>query len=86
MVFPERITRDRILYTAKIHINGDYLIGRFRDEKEAAIAYNKAVDLLSEKGLSIQYTKNYIDGMDSDAYHACYDAVHLPKKLRAYKP
>ena len=76
----------RILYTAKIHINGDYLIGRFRDEKEAAIAYNKAVDLLSEKGLSIQYTKNYIDGMDSEAYHACYNSGQLSKKLRAYKP
>lgn len=82
----KEIQNGRISYLAKIHINGDFLIGRFREEKEAAIAYNKAVDILTEKGVGIQYTKNYIDSMDSAAYLSCYGAIRLPKKIRDYNP
>ncbi len=74
----------RIHYLCKIHIRGDYLIGRFKDEKEAAIAYNKAVDFLNEKGIPIQFTKNYIDNMEGDEYIELYKKIRLPKKIRDY--
>lgn len=76
----------RIIYAAKIHINGDFLIGRFREESEAAIAYNKAVDILGEKCIPIRYTKNYIDGLNSSDYLKRYEQIKIPKKIRDYNP
>lgn len=76
--------KGRISYTAKIHVNGDFIIGRFRTEAEAAIAYNKAADALNASGVAIRYEKNYIDGMDTTEYHKLYDDIHLPKKIRDY--
>lgn len=39
-------------YKVKIHINGNYTIGTYRSEEKAAIAYNKAVDLVKAMGLT----------------------------------
>lgn len=75
----------RTIYTAKIHINGDYIIGRYQDENDAAIAYNKAVDTLLEKGLDINYTKNYIDGLNTVAYKEKYDNIKISRKIRKYE-
>ncbi len=38
-------------YKAKIHINGDYIIGYYETDIQAAIAYNKAIDLLKKQGV-----------------------------------
>lgn len=76
----------RIRYNVKIHINGDFFIGLFRTETEAAIAYNKAVDILSEKGIAIRYTKNYIDGMNAKDYMEQYEKIKIPEKIRGYNP
>ena len=73
-------------YIAKIHINGDFIIGRYDNETDAGIAYNKAVDLLWAKGVSINYRKNYIDGINSAEYKARYENITISKKLRDYKP
>ena len=40
-------------YVAKIHVNGDYIIGRYKTDTEAAIAYNKAVDTLLSNGFTM---------------------------------
>ncbi len=74
------------LYTAKIHIKGDYIIGRYTNETDAAIAYNKAVDLLGEKGINISFQKNYIDGLSSIQYASKYNSIKISKKLRDYNP
>lgn len=69
------------IYQAKIHINGDYIIGRYSTEDEAAIAYNKAADLLKDKGFNKNYPQNYIDGMDEISYAAIYQRIRISKKL-----
>ena len=69
-------------YQAKIHINGDYIIGRYSTEEEAAIAYNKAINLLRDKGLNKNYSPNYIEGMDEIAYASMYQRIRISKKLR----
>lgn len=76
----------RISYITKIHINGDFLIGRFREETDAAIAYNKAVDILTERGIGIRYTKNYIDGLNTEDYLKHYEKIKIPEKIRDYNP
>lgn len=69
-------------YMAKIHINGDYIIGRYETETEAAIAYNKAVDILCGRGLAKNYEKNYIEALSPEDYRNIYDSINVSYKLR----
>ncbi len=68
-------------YTAKIHIRGDFLIGRFSTPEEAAIAYNKAADYLSGKNHPKNFEKNYIVEYSEKKYKEIYDKIKLPKKI-----
>ena len=62
------------------------IIGRYKTDIEAAVAYNKAVDTLTENGFTISYQKNYIDSLDSKEYLELYNNVKISKKLRALVP
>lgn len=73
----------RIMYQSRIHINGDYIIGYYSTEDEAAIAYNKTVDLLSAVS-SVSYTPNYIENISPIAYAAAYNSIKISKKLLNY--
>lgn len=75
----------KVFYVAKLHIHGNYIIGRYPDEKDAAIAYNKAVDTLAEQGVQKNFCKNYIEGISSVEYAARYNAVKISNKIRKYK-
>ena len=48
------------MFQSRIHINGDFIIGTYGTEYEAAIAYNKAADML-EPVFPVSYTRNYIE-------------------------
>ena len=73
----------RIMYRTKIHINGDYILGEFLSENEAAVAYNKAIDMLSGL-INIAYTPNYIEGISSVEYASLYHNIILSKNFRNY--
>lgn len=73
----------RILFKSKIHINGDFIIGTYNSESEAAIAYNKAVDLIGSSA-GISYNKNYLEDISSIEYAVIYNSVGISKKLRNY--
>lgn len=73
------------VYQAKININGYYIIGRYSNEEEAAIAYNKAVNILKDKGLIKNYPQNYIDGMDEITYAAIYHRIRISRKILELK-
>ena len=72
-------------YVCKIHINGDYLVGKYKNEEDAAIAYNKAVDTLVSNGIKINYTKNYIEALNEKTYKEKYESVKISKKLMNFK-
>lgn len=76
------LKNDKTFYQAKINVNGDYIIGRYNSEEEAAIAYNKASDILKDKGFKKNYPKNYIEGIDEITYAAIYQRLRISKKLR----
>lgn len=69
-------------FKAKIHINGDYLVGVFDSETEAAIAYNKAVDILKKKGIKKHFTANYIEGLSPRKYAEIYSELEISKKIQ----
>jgi hypothetical protein len=71
-------------YLAKIHINGDYLIGCYLSETDAAIAYNKAANLLKGKGFVKNFPQNFIEGINEITYAAIYQRLRISKKLLSY--
>ncbi|MFA9463355.1 MAG: hypothetical protein ACERKN_03575 [Velocimicrobium sp.] len=73
------------VYLSKIHINGDYIIGRYPTEDDAAIAYNKAAEFLMKHGVSKHYPLNFINGLSTEEYKKRYDAINLSKKIIHYE-
>ncbi len=82
-VYPVR-TKDQTLYQAKIHINGDFIIGRYPSLEEAAIAYNKAVDLVKKAGVNRNYMQNYIEGLSPAIYADIYSSCQISDNLIRY--
>lgn len=76
------IKNGRPLYIAKIHINGDYIIGKYNTEAEAAIAYNKAGNLLTEAGVLKSSQFNYIEELSPIQYASIYSNVKISRKIR----
>lgn len=67
-------------YRTKIHINGNYTVGTFRDEVRAAIAYNKAVDLAKQAGVHKNFPENYIESLSASEYADIYTEVKISPK------
>lgn len=68
-------------YVAFIHINGDYLVGKYDSEIEAAIAYNKAADTLNSLGFEKAFLRNYITSLKSQEYKELYNSIKISRKL-----
>lgn len=73
------------VFTTKIHINGDFIVGRYGDDITAAIAYNKAADILRQKGVTKNFPVNYIGEIDEIEYASIYSKVRISKKIRTYE-
>lgn len=71
-------------YYVKIHINGEYNLGKFKDEISAAICYNKGVDEALKKGVQKDFSKNYIEEINAERYKCIYNEITLPKKYLNY--
>ena len=76
-----QVRRGQDVYAAKIHLNGDILIGRYRSETEAAVAYNKAVDYLHSRGITKNYPENYIESLDEVGYAKYYNSARISHSL-----
>jgi len=71
-------------YTVRIHIKGNYIVGHYPTELEAAIAYNKAIDVLRKNGVTKNYTPNYIEGLSPRKYAEIYSLVPISEKILHY--
>lgn len=72
------------VYKAVIHIDNNYVIGHYASEDEAAIAYNKAIDILQKKGVKKNFTPNYLDGLSPKVYAKIYTEVKISPKIENY--
>lgn len=72
------------VFTVRIHINGEYNLGRFKDENIAAVCYNKACDIALQNGVKKAFEKNYIEEYNSARYKSVYEEINLPKKYLEY--
>lgn len=71
----------KVFYEVKIHVNGDLLVGRYDDENTAAVAYNKAADILNNNGIVKDFPENYIEELDSMQYKLLYDTVKISDRI-----
>ena len=72
------------IYTVRIHIHGNYLVGRYATETEAAIAYNKAIDILRSKGITNNFSYNYVEEIAPRRYAEIYSALTIAPGVLNY--
>ena len=77
--------KGKMRYQVKIHVKGNINVGTYDTETEAAIAYNKAVDLLKKAGVDKAYTPNYMEGMSPAAYADLYSSIKVSAGIRRYR-
>ncbi|MBR6238912.1 MAG: hypothetical protein IKQ83_07700 [Lachnospiraceae bacterium] len=81
------ITRGhRTRFQAFIHINGNFVVGYYDDAIKAAIAYNKAIDILHTNGFKKAYTPNYIESIPASVYADIYSSLEISQKITDYRP
>ncbi len=73
-------------FQARIHIRSYYVIGDYPTMELAAIAYNKAVDILHYNGFTKNYPVNYIDDMSPKKYADLYADLRINDVIYALKP
>ena len=71
-------------YITRIHINGKVKIGIYSTETEAAIAYNKAIDILQKNGSRKQYTPNFIEDISPKEYAEIYSSLEINPRIYKY--
>lgn len=69
-------------YQALIHIRGNYLIGTYPTITEAAIAYNKAIDILKQHGCPKAFVPNYVEQITAGTYADIYTRLPVSEKIR----
>lgn len=70
-------------YRATIHVNGYFNLGVFDSEEEAAVAFNKARDLIRRKGIKDKIPANYIPDLNAQQYAEMYESIVLPDRFLA---
>ena len=68
-------------YIARIHTSGYTKVGTYDSALEAAIAYNKAVDII-KKSSSKQYPENFIDEVSGKIYADIYNSLEINPNIR----
>ncbi|MBQ7765563.1 MAG: hypothetical protein IJ397_01835 [Lachnospiraceae bacterium] len=75
----------RPTYITRIHIKGNIKVGTYLSEAEAAIAYNKAIDLLHKNGIRKQYTPNFVEDISPKEYAEIYSVLEINPRIANYK-
>ncbi len=72
-------------FLARIHVNGYLKIGRYDSALQAAIAYNKAIDILKTKGIKKNFINNYIDEVSPRIYAEIYSSLRISDSVSAFR-
>ncbi len=80
----QRNKKGMVSYETSIHIRGDYRIGIYQTLHEAAIAYNKAVDLAHKHHINKNFPTNYLTELSPREYASAYVQVEISEKYRDY--
>lgn len=72
-------------FHARIHLNGYYHIGTYSTALEAAIAYNKAIDIVKRQGCTKNFLQNYIDEITPRQYAEIYLKTEISDTIMNYR-
>ena len=75
---------EKTRYRVRLHINGNYTIGTYRSETQAAVAYNKAVDLARQHGICKNFPENYIEDLSARDYADIYTKAKISTNFLEY--
>ncbi|MBQ3796432.1 MAG: hypothetical protein II842_09155 [Butyrivibrio sp.] len=70
-----------IRYKAVIHVKSNYVVGKYNSESEAAIAYNKAADILIKNGIKKNFQLNYVEDLSPSQYADIYLKLKISPKI-----
>lgn len=77
----QKIKGDQILYVASIYTSSTIIIGNYHSEIEAAIAYNKAIDLLKAQSITKEFTYNDIPFITKQEYDVVYNSITISPRI-----
>ena len=75
-----------IKYKAVIHVRSNYVVGKYNSEAEAAIAYNKAADILIKNGIKKNFQLNYVEDLSPSQYAELYLKVKISPRIYELRP
>lgn len=75
-----------VRYKAVIHIRSNYVVGKYNSEAEAAIAYNKAADILIKNGIKKNFQLNYVENLSASQYADVYTKVKIAPRIYELRP
>jgi len=83
----EKITKnEQVYFKTKIHIHGNYIVGKYASEEEAAIAYNKAADFIHQYKISSKhFPRNYIEKFTEEQYYNIYNTLKISTKIKCLR-
>lgn len=70
-----------VKYKAVIHLRSNYVVGKYTSESEAAIAYNKAADILKKNGIKKHFEQNYVEDLSPSQYADIYMKLKISPKI-----
>jgi len=76
--------KEKKKYCAKLHLHGNYTIGYYETALEAAIAYNKAIDIVKRNGCTKNFTPNDMDGISPSVYADIYSKLKISDSILNY--
>ncbi|MBR5579360.1 MAG: hypothetical protein IKW28_10255 [Lachnospiraceae bacterium] len=76
--------RGKEVYRSKINLKGYFIIGYYKTALEAAIAYNKAIDILKKAGITKNFPYNEMEGISPSLYADLYSKLKISAKIINY--
>ncbi|WP_026651705.1 hypothetical protein [Butyrivibrio proteoclasticus] len=70
-------------YKVVIHVRSNYVVGKYNSEAEAAIAYNKAADILKKNGIKKNFQQNYVEDLSPSQYADIYMKLKVAPRIYA---
>lgn len=78
--------KEKKKFCAKLHLYGNYTVGYYETAIEAAIAYNKAIDIVKRNGCTKNFMVNEMEGISPSIYADIYSKLKVSEKITGYDP
>lgn len=72
------------VFKAQLHLHGYYTVGWYPTALEAAIAYNKAIDVVKRSGCKKNFVQNETEGISPSVYADIYSKIKISPKIINY--